>query len=564
MPPASFSRKRCAIYTRKSSEEGLEQEFNSLAAQRDACEAYIRSQQHEGWTSTRTRYDDGGFSGGSMERPALQRLLVDIRSGRVDIVVVYKVDRLTRSLADFARLVEIFDGEGVSFVSVTQQFNTTSSMGRLTLNVLLSFAQFERDVTGERIRDKIAASKKKGMWMGGNVPLGYNASERTLVINPAEAETVRCIFALYRELGCVRRVKDEADRLGLHTKRTIRADGAERGGKPFTRGHIYAVLSNPIYIGQITHKGELYPGQHPALIDAETWAAVRDRLAAKASDHRRKATASEPSLLAGLLVDARGQRLTPTHAVKKGRRYRYYVSAALITEAGTEHPRGWRLAAQQIEDAVIRILIDWLTQPAKLLEPAGEVGIGSDQVRKMLGRAARLGAALRGSSADRAKIVRVLVGQVVVDEKTIVIKVRRGIVLGGNAGALRDQSDETIELPAAIELKRRGIETKLQLPGVAEQNHGLRCDPALIKAIARGRAWFGELATGRARSLEELARRDGISRRYIRRLVGLAFLSPRLVEAILKGQQPVELTATRLSELDLPLDWSEQHRLLAS
>jgi DNA invertase Pin-like site-specific DNA recombinase len=560
---AKPAHKRCAIYTRKSSEEGLDQEFNSLQAQRDACEAYIRSQQHEGWVVARTRYDDGGFSGGKLERPALQTLLADIRAGRIEIVVVYKVDRLTRSLADFARLVEIFDGEGVSFVSVTQQFNTTSSMGRLTLNVLLSFAQFERDVTGERIRDKIAVSKKKGMWMGGNVPLGYNASERTLVINPAEAETVRRIFALYLELGCVRRVKDEADRLGLHTKCTIRTDGAERGGKPFTRGHIYAVLSNPIYTGQIAHKGELYPGQHPALIDAETWAAVRDQLAAKASDHQRKAAASEPSLLAGLMVDAQGERLTPTHAVKKGRRYRYYVSAALITEAGTEHAQGWRLAAQQIEDAVTRTLIDWLAQPAKLVEPAGEVGIRSDQVRKMLDRAAGLAAALRGSSADRAKIVRALVGRVIVDEKTIVIKVRRDLVLGGNAGA-SGESDGTIELPATIEFKRRGIETKLVLPGVAEHNHGSRCDPALIKALARGRAWFEELATGRARSLQEMAKREGLSRRYIRRLVGLAFLSPRLVEAILKGQQPAGLTATRLSELDLPLDWTEQHRLLAS
>src|SRR5204863_5162159 len=221
------------------------------------CEAYVRSQRHEGWALARTRYDDGGFSGGNLERPALQRLLADIEGGRIDIIVVYKVDRLTRSLADFARLVEIFDAQDASFVSVTQQFNTTSSMGRLTLNVLLSFAQFEREVTGERIRDKIAASKKKGMWMGGNVPLGYDASERTLVINPAEAETVRCIFALYCDLGCVRRVKDEADRLGLHTKRTTRADGAARGGKPFARGHIYAVLSNPIYTGQIAHKGEL-------------------------------------------------------------------------------------------------------------------------------------------------------------------------------------------------------------------------------------------------------------------------------------------------------------------
>src|SRR6201987_5732239 len=285
MPRADASRRRCAIYTRKSSEEGLEQEFNSLAAQREACEAFIRSQQHEGWLLARTRYDDGGFSGGNMDRPALQGLLAEIRAGRFDIVVVYKVDRLTRSLADFARLVELFDAEAVSFVSVTQQFNTTSSMGRLTLNVLLSFAQFEREVTGERIRDKIAASKKKGMWMGGNVPLGYDADERTLVINPAEAETVRHIFALYRELGCVRRVKEEADRLGLRTKCRTAANGAERGGKPFSRGHLYTLLSNPIYTGRIAHKGEPPPGQQPALIDDESWSTVRDQLATTTRHH---------------------------------------------------------------------------------------------------------------------------------------------------------------------------------------------------------------------------------------------------------------------------------------
>src|SRR3981189_182865 len=257
MPRRDPSRKRCAISTGKSSEEGLEQEFNSLQAQSEACEAYIRSQRHDGWILARTRYDDGGFSGGNIERPALQRLRADIQEGRVDIIVVYKVDRLTRSLADFARLVEIFDAQGVSFVSVTQQFNTTSSMGRLTLNVLLSFAQFEREVTGERIRDKIAASKKKGMWMGGNVRLGYDASERTLVINPAEAETGRHIFALYRELGCVRRVKEEADRVGLRTKCTRTRNGIERGGKSFSRGHLYRLLANPIYTGHIAHKGEL-------------------------------------------------------------------------------------------------------------------------------------------------------------------------------------------------------------------------------------------------------------------------------------------------------------------
>src|SRR5436853_5579265 len=239
MPRAETSRKRCAIYTRKSSEEGLEQEFNSLHAQREACEAYIKSQRHEGWVALPAAYDDGGFSGGNLQRPGLQRLLQDVREGRVDVIVTYKVDRLTRSLADFARLIEILDAHEVSFVSVTQQFNTTGSMGRLTLNVLLSFAQFEREVTGERIRDKIAASKQKGMWMGGNVPLGYDADERALVINPAEAETVRRIFGLYRELSCVRRVKEEADRLGLRTNRSTTAKGAERGGVPFSRRHIY-------------------------------------------------------------------------------------------------------------------------------------------------------------------------------------------------------------------------------------------------------------------------------------------------------------------------------------
>src|SRR6266850_245159 len=332
MPRSDPSRKRCAIYTRKSSEEGLEQEFNSLQAQSEACEAYIRSQRHEGWVLARTRYDDGGFSGGNMERPALQQLLADIQGGRIDIIVVYKVDRLTRSLADFARLVEIFDAQGVSFVSVTQQFNTTSSMGRLTLNVLLSFAQFEREVTGERIRDKIAASKKKGMWMGGNVPLGYDASERSLIVNPGEAETVRCLFALYRELGCARRVKEEADRLGLRTKRGTTASGTERGGRSFSRGHIYHLLSNPIYIGEIAHKGQLYPGQHPALIDAETWTAVRDQLVTNATNHRRKADAAEPSLLAGMLVERGGENPGAR------RRRRGSVSVDGLVPRGADHP----------------------------------------------------------------------------------------------------------------------------------------------------------------------------------------------------------------------------------
>jgi DNA invertase Pin-like site-specific DNA recombinase len=565
MPRSDPSRKRCAIYTRKSSEEGLEQEFNSLQAQSEACEAYISSQRHEGWVLARTRCDDGGFSGGNIERPALQRLLADIRGGRIDIIVVYKVDRLTRSLADFARLVEIFDAQGASFVSVTQQFNTTSSIGRLTLNVLLSFAQFEREVTGERIRDKIAASKKKGMWMGGNVPLGYDASERTLIINPAEAETVRRLFALYRALGCVRGVKEEADRLGLRTKRSTTANGTERGGKPFSRGHIYRLLSNPIYTARIAHKDQLYPGQHPALIDTETLTAARDRLATNATNHRRRADAAEPSLLVGVLVDARGERLTPAHAVKKGRRYRYYVSTALTTDSGTDRAQGWRLPAQEIEDAVIRVLTDALTSPAMLLERIGTAGIPSDQTRKMLNRATRLAAALNRSPAQRAEVVRDLIEKVAIEEKAIAIRIRRSALSGGAVAppSSESPSDSTVELTAAVALRRRGVEMRLVLPEVTTRNDRSRCDPTLIKAIARGHAWFKELAAGRARSLQELAERDGITRRYVRRLVDLAFLSPELVEAILHGRQAVELTATRLTELDLPLDWTDQRSLLA-
>ena len=351
----------------------------------------------------------------------------------------------------------------------------------------------------------------------------------------------------------------------LRTKRRMTAHGAERGGAPFSRGHLYRLLSNPIYTGRIAHKGQLYPGQHPALIDKETWTAVRSQLAANAGAHRRNPQAAEPSLLAGLLVEAQGERLTPSHAVKKGRRYRYYISAALITATGNDSGQNWRLAAREIEECVISILIDALTNPARLLEGRGIPAMSGDQMRKLLGRATRLAAALRRAPEERAKIVRELVEQVIVDDKQIVIKLRHGVLLSGEVPSrISDEPGgaSTIELTAAVDFKRRGVATKVVLPGLTQQRS--RCDPALIKAVVRGRAWFEELATERVRSLEELATRDGITRRYIRRLIDLAFLSPRLVDSILQGRHPVALTATRLSEFDLPLDWAEQHKLLAS
>ena len=306
-PPA----RRCAVYTRKSSEEGLEQDFNLLHAQREACEAFIRSQRTEGWRLIETAYDDGGLSGGSLERPALQRLLADIAPHQVDTVVVYKVDRLSRSLMDFAKIVELFDRHETTFVAVTQQFNTTTSMGRLTLNILLSFAQFEREVIGERVRDKIAASKKKGMWMGGVAPLGYAIKDRKLVIVPEEAETVRLIFGRYQQLGSVRLLKDELDRKGIRSKQRIHRNGSQSGGQPFSRGALYALLSNPIYVGEIAHKGARYPGQHRAILDRETWDRAQDQRR-NAGPGQRGRTAATRSPLVGKVFDEADNRLTPT------------------------------------------------------------------------------------------------------------------------------------------------------------------------------------------------------------------------------------------------------------
>jgi site-specific DNA recombinase len=380
-------RLRCAIYTRKSSEEGLEQDFNSLHAQREACEAFITSQRHEGWTALPQHYDDGGISGATMERPALQQLLADVTASEIDVVVVYKVDRLTRSLADFAKIVETFDARGVSFVSVTQQFNTTSSMGRLTLNVLLSFAQFEREVTGERIRDKIAASKKKGMWMGGMPPLGYAARDRKLVVIESETETVRHIFQRYVALGSVRLLKQELDAHGIVSKVMISAAGRRWGGVPLARGALYAMLKNRIYIGEIQHRDQHYPGEHTAIIDRPLWDAAQQRLASNATDRATGAGAKSPSLLAGLLFDAEGHRLIPTHAVKQGRRYRYYVSKALITGGRDSAPDGYRVPAPEIEALVSDRIRLFLADPGAIFEAIRSGAPDPAAQRRLLSRA---------------------------------------------------------------------------------------------------------------------------------------------------------------------------------
>jgi site-specific DNA recombinase len=543
--------KRCAIYTRKSSEEGLEQEFNSLDAQREACEAYIVSQKHEGWSTLVDTYDDGGFSGGTMERPGLRRLLADIALGKIDIVVVYKVDRLTRALNDFARIVDAFDGQGVSFVSVTQQFNTTSSMGRLTLNVLLSFAQFEREVTGERIRDKIAASKKKGMWMGGFVPLGYEARDRKLLIVEEEAAIVRELFRLYLELGTVSEVKRKVDRRGYLTKRRVLATGRITGGLPITRGHLYRLLSNPIYVGLIPHKGTNHDGEHDALVTAKTWETVQARLEAQTRRTRVRQTAAHPSLLAGLIVDGDGAPLTPTHANKKGRRYRYYVSRDIIQHGIKE--RGSRIPAAEIEGAVTRSLAAFLTDESWL---AIELTLaGAQETRSAIAAASTLAGAI-----DRRLLVDLDI-LVTVKENSLAIQLDRTKLC--DALSLTPATSDEIVQPVVIDLpmrvRKRGVEMKLVIGG----NEVKKVDPTLIKAVARGRAWFKELVDGKVASIAELARREGLNMRYVTQQIELAFLSPAIVETILQGRQPVELTFECLKRMgDLPRSWSDQERCL--
>src|SRR5215468_10961460 len=365
VPRANPAHKRCAIYTRKSSEEGLDQEFNSLAAQRDACEAYIRSQQHEGWVLARTRYDDGGFSGGKLERPGLQRLLADIQAARIEIVVVYKVDRLTRSLADFARLVEIFDTHSVSFVSVTQQFNTTSSMGRLTLNVLLSFAQFERDVTSERIRDKIAASKRKGLWVGGMAPLGYDTKDRKITVNEAEADRVRTIFRSYLKLGSLNLLMADLRKRGIVTKVRTLKSGEKVGGIPFTRGPLAHLLRNRFYIGEVMFKGEVLAGEQPAILDRGLFEAVEAKLSEQANNHKTTRMNSQ-ALLTGRVFDDRGNRMTPSHVRKRGIKYRYYLSAALLQGQPERAGSICRVPAVDIEGVIARSVRQHLNQATEI------------------------------------------------------------------------------------------------------------------------------------------------------------------------------------------------------
>ena len=561
-----MTRKRCAIYTRKSTEEGLDQAFNSLDAQREACEAFITSQRHEGWQLLRKAYDDGGFSGGSMERPALKALMQDVGSGLVDVIVVYKIDRLTRSLADFAKMVEVFDARGVSFVSVTQQFNTTTSMGRLTLNVLLSFAQFEREVTAERIRDKIAASRKKGMWMGGPPPLGYDVRDKKLVVNVAEARTVRQLFAAYLDLGSTRALAAWAKDQGITTKIRRDSHGAARaGGRPFSRGNLHALLNYRAYIGEVTHKGNTYPGEQEAIVPRELWNKVQARLAEGKAGDRAATNSGETSLLTGLLYDDTGDRLTPSHASKKGRRYRYYISRRLI-EQGSDDPTAWRLPAREIEGVVMAALGAWLRTPQGLMAMIGDHNLAAPHLNQTLNAARQLADTIRSSnSLERRSLVTAVVSRITLANSTLELSIRRGRLLqaigvaegdGSSIAAAGDEHDVTVP----FSLRRRGVEARLIL---GDAHHDKTVDPILVSTIASAHAWFAQLVSGDAISINDIAQQHSVPASEISRLLPLAFLAPDIVEAIMAGRQPPELTARHLKRFDnLPLDWDHQRKAL--
>jgi len=541
---------RCAIYTRKSSEDGLEQEFNSLDAQWEACAAYVASQKHEGWVLLPTAYDDGGLSGGSLERPALKRLMQDVRQGLVDQIIVYKIDRLTRSLADFSKIVDVLDAAGASFVSVTQSFNTATSMGRLTLNMLLSFAQFEREVTAERIRDKIAASKRKGLWMGGLVPIGYDADGRTLAINDGEAMTIRVLFDLYEQLGTMRAVAAEADRLGLRTKQRARRERTLTGGGSFSRGHIHQILTNPLYAGRIRHRRTVHEGLHPAIIEPERWERVQQLLQDGAARSRLTKARTQSSWLCGKLFDETGDHLTPSHTkTKAGKRLRYYVSHRLIARSGEAHQGGWRLPAVALEECVAELVMATISAPdytARLCPLASADGIATLQAR------------LRDRVVDASERDHLsLVDRIDIAPGSIMIGLDKDAI----ADILKVESDSldqtAIRIEAPFRIRKRGVETKLVLGDVP-----ITIDDTLLRNIAKAHHWFAQIRTGK--TFADIANLEGVSKRRIQQMIDLAFLAPDIVRDVLEGKQPIGFTSDWCKRHILPSDWNDQRALLAT
>jgi DNA invertase Pin-like site-specific DNA recombinase len=501
--------KRCAVYTRKSTEEGLDQAFNSLHAQREACEAYVKSQAHEGWKLVKTAYDDGGLSGGNMERPALRQLLADVEAGRVHIIVVYKVDRLTRSLADFAKIVDVLDSHSASFVSITQQFNTTTSMGRLTLNMLLSFAQFEREVAGERIRDKVAASRRKGMWMGGTIPLGYDVKARELVVNEVEAATVRQIFELYVKLGSVRDLQTELKRLGIVSKRWVSTTGRTRGGVQFGRSPLYWLLHNPVYVGRVRHKGEVYEGRQAPIVDLPLWEKAQELLLANSAPRKYERIIAGGRLLAGRLFDDRGNAMSPSYSHgRSSKRYAYYVSQALLQNEKKRAGSVPRVRAEEIER-----LVSLAIRKPKPVDSHDEPEEMSRQFERIV------------IYKDRLEIIGV---------------------------SACEGEDDKLVVPAKLAHRNRAVVID---DGTAKP------DPMIARALARAHEWREWLDRDEVHSYRDIANKAEVDPSYVQILMPLAFLDPQITRELLDGRCQISGGLIEFLRRGIPSDWQQQRSL---
>jgi site-specific DNA recombinase len=558
MTTAANKKVRCAIYTRVSTDAGLDQDFNSLDAQYDAAQAYIRSQAHAGWTLVRTRYDDGGYSGGSTDRPALQQLLADIKAHKINVVVVYKVDRLTRSLADFAKLVELFDAHGVSFVSVTQQFNTTTSMGRLTLNVLLSFAQFEREVTSERIRDKIGASKRKGLWVGGVVPLGYRAKDRKITVVEEEAKTVRHIFRRYLELGSLNLLMADLRSTGVKTKVRLLSNGRAIGGIPFTRGPLAAFLRNRFYVGQVRYRGEIFAGEQPAILDRQLFEAVQTKLDQQRINHN-KARQQSGALLSGRIFDERGNRMTPTYAVKNGVRYRYYISTPLVQGQPQNAAHINRVPATHIEKLVIAALRNRLGLSAEKVAPKGpdpiaDVDLIATHVARMDVKQEHLAIQLSIMSAEQNETPKGVTIQECKNDND------------QSQPIARDRYHPEANI-LVVPWKKPPSKQPRQIippavPSSRQDQRPIRAETRakLVAAVATARQWLDEMLAGTMQNAEQIADREKCSIRQVNRTITLAFLAPGLVQAAVEGRLPRGIRVAKLR--DLPAEWRRQYERL--
>lgn len=524
---------RCAIYTRKSSEEGLEQDFNSLDAQREACEAYIKSQMHEGWILIDKQYNDGGYSGGTMERPAFKELLKDIENDKIDIVVVYKVDRLTRSLMDFSKIIDVFDRHETSFVSITQQFNTTTSMGRLTLNILLSFAQFEREVTGERIRDKIAASKKKGMWMGGKVPLGYLKEDKKLVVHNEDAQKVQMLFDKYLELKSIPKLMQYLKENEIKTKTD----------KYFSKGQLYHLFSNRVYIGKITHKDKVYDGEHKAVICDETFENVQKLLYENKVDKTCGVKSSSNSLIAGLIYDDLGNKMTPSHSNNHGRRYRYYISRALKNNEETGSVS--KIPAGEVEKFVIETTKEFLQDKEQIQKIVSQYKISKQN--KLIYIAQNI------QDYSEPKLIRAIINKIVISKNLIEITYNEASIKKVLNALANNQEivipDKNEELTPIIISKNIKITQPSRNDNIlilnAKEYDTPEPNPYLVNAIVKSYYYHKQIQAGK--TIEDLQTEEGLKdSKYIRNIMNLKYISSQLTEQILNGTQPKELSLQRL------------------